>query len=364
MKKPEMPNVRSRRNPKGKVVYFIDYWNPWENKRIRKTIGTRKTDAQRRASQVYDDMRNKWLGEDEIAPVEIGIADLVNKFISSKEGKRKDRTVIRYRIHASHLIRFFENKMPAVKNVQQVKRTHIEAHLHELFNAGQKPKTLNAQLRFIQSLFIFGKSQNYCRENPAEKIERYADNATAQAVKFWTKDEMTEILENVKGYYRDAYEFIYHTGLRKEELIYLTWDDVELENGAPVIKIQAKEYAPGRHWTPKSKQRRMIPLNKRAVEIIQNQQKSDTHNFVFRAPMGGQIHPDRFLETLKLGLKKIGLDGNVHKIRHTFASHLVMKGVGIETISKLLGHSSIEMTMKYAHLAPDHLHKAIDMLID
>jgi len=41
-----------------------------------------------------------------------------------------------------------------------------------------------------------------------------------------------------------------------------------------------------------------------------------------------------------------------------------MKGTGIETVSKLLGHSSIEMTMKYAHLAPDHLRKAVDTLAD
>lgn len=79
---------------------------------------------------------------------------------------------------------------------------------------------------------------------------------------------------------------------------------------------------------------------------------------------GGKIHRDKIYRCLQSALKKIGLQGNVHKFRHTFASHLVMKGVGIETVSKLLGHSSIEMTMKYAHLAPDHLRKAVDLLID
>ena len=51
-----------------------------------------------------------------------------------------------------------------------------------------------------------------------------------------------------------------------------------------------------------------------------------------------------------------------HDLRHTFASHLVMKGVDLRTVAKLMGHKDIKMTMRYAHLAPEHLQAAVDAL--
>ena len=51
-----------------------------------------------------------------------------------------------------------------------------------------------------------------------------------------------------------------------------------------------------------------------------------------------------------------------HDLRHTFASHLVMKGVDLRTVANLMGHRDIKMTMRYAHLAPEHLQAAVDIL--
>ena len=60
----------------------------------------------------------------------------------------------------------------------------------------------------------------------------------------------------------------------------------------------------------------------------------------------------------KAGLRKIGW----HTLRHTFASHLVMRGVPLTAVQMLMGHSSVNTTMRYAHLAPSTLRAAIDLL--
>ena len=55
-------------------------------------------------------------------------------------------------------------------------------------------------------------------------------------------------------------------------------------------------------------------------------------------------------------------DFHFHDLRHTFASHLVMAGVDLTTVSRLLGHKSLTMTLRYAHLAPAHMTKALEIL--
>ena len=55
-------------------------------------------------------------------------------------------------------------------------------------------------------------------------------------------------------------------------------------------------------------------------------------------------------------------DASLHSLRHTFASHLVMSGVDIVTVSKLLGHATIQMTMRYSHLSPEHQARAVSVL--
>jgi site-specific recombinase XerD len=67
--------------------------------------------------------------------------------------------------------------------------------------------------------------------------------------------------------------------------------------------------------------------------------------------------------SFKTALKRAGIkDFHFHDLRHTFASHLVMAGVDITTVSRLLGHKSLTMTLRYSHLAPSHMTNAVSVL--
>ncbi len=80
--------------------------------------------------------------------------------------------------------------------------------------------------------------------------------------------------------------------------------------------------------------------------------------------MAEEALPVRLREKLIQIAMQAGIPGlaKIHTLRHTFASHLVMSGVGLSTVKKLMGHSDIQTTMIYAHLAPDHLAEAVDRL--
>ena len=86
--------------------------------------------------------------------------------------------------------------------------------------------------------------------------------------------------------------------------------------------------------------------------------------YVFTGEDGKRIFKNRLLRRVKTLAKKLKLGDNigVHTLRHTFASHLVMKGVDLATIKQLLGHSDIETTMIYSHLTDDHVDRAVEKL--
>lgn len=359
MKRPKMPNVRSSVNSAGKNIYFIDYMDPFQNKRIRERIGTRKDEAQKRASQIYSDLRKKWLGEEEPED-DLSIYDLIDNYLRTKSPKVQKNTIKKYRYCADNIIRFMESKLPEIKNIKQITRDYLELHLAELKDKNLSIATLNDQIFFVKSIFKFAVEEKYLRENPTLRIQKYPNPLASVKKRYWTKSELEEIFATVNPRFRFVYEFLYLTGLRKSELINLTWDDLYLDTHEPLLIVQAKKLPSGITWQPKGKQSRTIPLGNRAIEIIKGQKRVGP--WVFYGANGAQINSQILLSTLKKALLKLGLTGNVHKIRHSFASHLVMKGASIETVSRLLGHSSLEMTMIYAHLSPDYLRKAVQLL--
>jgi integrase len=151
---------------------------------------------------------------------------------------------------------------------------------------------------------------------------------------------------------------LYYTGARKGELINLTWKNVSIDGDLKYITIiSTKEYK------TKTGEKRTVPLHPTAVSIIEKQVgKHD--KYVFPGQEGNKIHPDKPYRALKKALKKAKLDGTVHKLRHTFASHLVMAGESLYAVKELLGHKDIKHTMIYAHLSPNTQQAVVSKLYD
>jgi site-specific recombinase XerD len=86
--------------------------------------------------------------------------------------------------------------------------------------------------------------------------------------------------------------------------------------------------------------------------------------YVFCDPQGGKLRGDSFSRAVRSALKRACIDVKMpaHILRHTFASHFVMRGGALPSLQKILGHARIEMTMRYPHLAPDYLKKSIETM--
>ena len=143
-------------------------------------------------------------------------------------------------------------------------------------------------------------------------------------------------------------------GLRRGEMQNLMWSDIDFKKG--ILSI-----TPKKDWIPKDYECRDIPLSLDLKEHLQKLPKRG--QYIMYDVYGERLSVDSITTYFRDKIvKKCGLSGNVHKLRHTFASHLVQNGVDLYTVSKLLGHSSIKTTEIYAHLSPVTLASAVEKL--
>lgn len=141
-----------------------------------------------------------------------------------------------------------------------------------------------------------------------------------------------------------------NTGTRKSEMFALQWSDVDF-NAKTVRLVGSKNAKNG-----KSAKSRYVPMNGALEELFGMLKQGGAKEKVFR--YDHNLH-HRFTHALRCaGLPHY----RVHDLRHTFCSHLAMRGIPLYTIARLVGHSTVEMTQRYAHLAPESLASAVQTL--
>jgi len=144
-----------------------------------------------------------------------------------------------------------------------------------------------------------------------------------------------------------------HTGMRRGEIFNLKWQDVNLHTKLLTVRGN----------TAKSGQSRYIPMNSEVQSVLKawRGQQPDTSGLVFPGKGGRPFdNIQSSWEAVRVAAKLEDL--RWHDLRHDFASRLVASGVDLNTVRELLGHADLKMTLRYAHLAPEHLESAVAML--
>ena len=144
-----------------------------------------------------------------------------------------------------------------------------------------------------------------------------------------------------------------NTGMRRGEVFNLKWENVNLERAIITIDGDFSKSGKTRH----------IPLNTEAFNVLKTWKKERNHpTLVFPSKNG------RKFNNIKRSWAGLLKEANIenfrwHDLRHHFASRLVMSGVDLNTVRELLGHSDMTMTLRYAHLAPEHKANAVEKLV-
>ena len=148
-------------------------------------------------------------------------------------------------------------------------------------------------------------------------------------------------------------------GLRQGEIIALEWGDVDLVAGALTVRRSSWRGIVG---TPKSGRERKVPLTAR-LKVALKAHRHLKSELVFCRSDGKPFTQSAIEAALRFGCKRAGLRSiGSHVLRHTFCSHLAMRGAAPKAIQELAGHSTLSMTLRYMHLAPSAFCEAIDLL--
>ncbi len=214
-----------------------------------------------------------------------------------------------------------------------------------------KPASVNRGLACLKHMFTKAVDWEMVSEDVAKRVKKVKlTEENNRRLRYLSSEESDRLLTCCDRYLREIVTFALHTGCRRGEILGLTWDQVDLKHGFILLDVT------------KSGKRREIPINVTVRGVLQEIIRRLDSPHVFVNPETGKRYQD-VKRSFGTACRKAGLkDFHFHDLRHTFASQLVMNGVDITTVSKLLGHNSLTMTLRYAHLAPNHLQNAVDVL--
>lgn len=321
-------------------VWYIDFYAGSRRKRER--IGQSKKLAEsvlnKRLSEVAE---NRFLDKKEDYAISLPeIADIYMRdySIPNKKSSKRDRQLL------DNLISYFGD----------MKLQEISAHDIEKYKAYRvkeiKKSTLNRELGCLKALYNKAIEWDYIDKNPVRKV-KFFNEEPFKRQRYLNEEEIKKLLEACgTPYLRDIVGIALNTGMRLSPILNLEWKYVDfIEEVITLIKT-------------KNNKIHKIPMNKRSKEILFRRKCAKTNiKYVFCFEDGINIKSVR--TGFESAVKRAGIDDLVfHDLRHTFASHLMKKNVKLLTIKELLNHSTINMTLRYAHLAPNDERKAVNKL--
>jgi integrase len=226
--------------------------------------------------------------------------------------------------------------------------------------------SINRELSCLHHLFTKGVEWELIEQNPFDRGKTLRVKENNSRLRYLSEDEITRLLGACTSHLKNIVICALNTGMRRGEILSLRWDQVK--NGFIYL-----------HKT-KTDTPRQIPINDTLNELfkgIRRVQKVGTE-YVFTFSPNAKQKEDRTLTVINpaegnrinsvkssfaTAIKRAGInDFRFHDLRHTFASHMIMKGGQIKDVQEILGHKSLTMTLRYSHLSQDHKRKAVNLL--
>ena len=231
---------------------------------------------------------------------------------------------------------------------------NIEEKLGEAMTEEEwSPATYNRHLALLSLTYKLAVRKKKVKENPVRLVKRLAENN--EKIRFLTAEEEKALRAVIQEHYAEhmpEFEIALNTGLRLSEMYNLKWQDVDASNR--ILAVIRSKNGEMRH----------APMNSLVMAAFETLRKSSDNEsgYVFLNGQGERLTGPRYWFEPAIKKAKIK-DFTWHCLRHTFASRLTMKEVGLRSVQDLMGHKTVSQTVRYSHLAPKHQLDAVEKLV-
>ena len=384
-----LPGLMLRVEPSGKKTWYIDYKRPNGQRTYHKigcatilTVMQARDVAQKFLASVK--LGNDPIKKEEAKKERLTLKQLISEHYSSWviDNRRSGKETIAIRTRA---FKDFMN-MP----VEEISILTIEQWRKKMRQVNKmKASSLNRQVTALKAAINWAVKREIIEANPIARLERLREEDSETKIRYllpeererlflaldererriqterdnhnnWLEERKKSVLPSLKqcsfaDYLKPMIIVSLNTGIRRGSLFQLLWSDVDFHESILTIRPPSE----------KSSKLVRIPMNETLSKTLVDwkaQTGREGADLVFPSPRTGGV-----MDNCKRAWGGLLKTANIkkfrwHDMRHDFASQLVMKGVDLNTVRELMGHTDINMTLKYAHLAPKVKRAAVNLL--
>ncbi|MGQ0750826.1 MAG: tyrosine-type recombinase/integrase [Betaproteobacteria bacterium] len=346
------------------------YWWAWrkypDGRRQRESTGTiSRAEAEAiEAKWKVEAHRAKHWGEQPSYAYE----DMMDAYLEATKDSK--RSAWRDEYSATHLGEFFSGRV-----LNDLKRSDVRGYIDfrkakgallpkrkaetERRSRQVSPSTINRELDLLSAAINYARVEwEWDIPNPTLGISLPEPEGR---LRYLSKEEYAALLNSARAskkapHLADFIRLAVHTGMREQEMLGMAVERIDLRQ--KLLKLEGKD--------TKGKRRRYVPMNEQARQAVLNRLRFRAEHcpdspWLFCHKDGERIQSVQ--TSFERARDVAGIQGfRIHDLRHTCASWLVMEGVSLYFVKALLGHSSIETTERYAHLAPENVRQAVSVL--
>ena len=314
----------------------------------QRAVFAKKREAMAWAARVESEIREQRYFLHETAKRH-SIAEMIDRYIETvlfKKSKKK-----RY-IEQQHKQLMWWKKQLGDSTIFNV-NTSVIVEVRDKLSINRSHATVNRYMAVLSHVYTIAvKEWRWSQENPIQKISKYKE--PRGRLRFLSKQELERLMAVLAKHPNEMATLIVlmaiSTGARKSEITSLKWEDFDAER--KMIMVQES----------KNDDRRQLPLRGKCWQWFEAYAKHKAkRGFVF--PSRNKRQPFR-IDSAWQEIKRAARlrDFRFHDLRHTAASYMAMHGVPLITISELLGHKSLNMVKRYAHLSEGHVADAVEKM--